>query len=334
MDEIRQEPAIDHRTVLSRRKAGTKVLVRWPADSACSETNDGDQFLQNDGWGDEADDEKAPEPVADSSCSLEASKRRFLQIASDFTWLNPHLTLTLRWGGKKVLSVRPTDPEWSKWRPSHPTSPHWYEPEQLARLVAGYIAHDQDHGRMRLVREFVREFDGLTGSAKQKRVLDATGLHREPLTALCDGVGLDLGKVGTLLGTMKDNTRRVGHRRLGFIGEAHLRQCFEELGAGMDTFKYQKVLDETDGRPEILEVAFAWCPTLGDDRRLVTGVNWSPGIVNPFRRLGETGESLDSYLQRLRCGVDEEVVIFMHLATPLAQYTDRGKSAIVLTAGD
>ena len=60
----------------------------------------------------------------------------------------------------------------------------------------------------------------------------------------------------------------------------------------------------TRTRPEVLEVAFGWCPKHGDERRLVTGVNWSAAIINPFRRLGETGRSLDSLLERLRCGHD------------------------------
>ena len=80
-----------------------------------------------------------------------------------------------------------------------------------------------------------------------------------------------------------------------------------------------------EGATPTLEKKFA------ERRRLVTGVNWSAAIINPFRTLGETGRSLDSMLERLRCGMDEEVVIVMHLATPLAEFTDRGKSAIVMT---
>ena len=85
--------------------------------------------------------------------------------------------------------------------------------------------------------------------------------------------------------------------------------------------------------PEILEVAFGWCPESGDHRRLVSGVNWSAAIINPFRRLGETGRSLDTMLERLKCGNDEEVVIVMHIATPCAEFTDRGKSSLVMEDG-
>ncbi len=47
----------------------------------------------------------------------------------------------------------------------------------------------------------------------------------------------------------------------------------------MQTLAYRKVADVTDGVPWIVETAFAGCPN-AESRRLITGVNWSPGIVN------------------------------------------------------
>ena len=58
-----------------------------------------------------------------------------------------------------------TDPSWDKWGPSDPTSAHWYGPAKFERLIAGYIAHGQDHGRERTVRELITEFRGFRGSA-------------------------------------------------------------------------------------------------------------------------------------------------------------------------
>jgi hypothetical protein len=48
----------------------------------------------------------------------------FLQIAEGFGWLNPHLTLEIDWEGERTTIIA-TDPAWTKWRPSDPTSPHW-----------------------------------------------------------------------------------------------------------------------------------------------------------------------------------------------------------------
>lgn len=322
VDHVRQQPVIDHQQTkkVGRPRRGTSVTVCMPLLD--SQPDEDDEFLQND-----EDDE--------SACLQDGLKRRFLQIASGFTWLNPHLTLTMDWFGERTIT-KATDPEWKKWRPSDPTSPHWYGPEHLGRLITGYIAHDQDNGegRVRLIRELIGEFQGITGSAKQKLVLDATDLHRQPLTAMMNGTGLDMPRVESLLMAMQDQSRPIKHARLGIIGKEHLRQRFEEHGCEMSTFKYKKVFDETDGRPEVLEVAFGWCPGFAEKRRLVTGVNWSAAIISPFRSLGETGVSLDSMLAHLYCGEDEEVVIVMHYTTPLAEFTDRGKSAVVMASMD
>ncbi len=119
---------------------------------------------------------------------------------------------------------------------------------------------------------------------------------------------------------------------LGVIGRDHLEQRFEELGCEMETFRYRKEIANKDGLPEVLETAFA-CRDFDEtaDRRLITGVNWSAGIINPFRQLGRTGQSLDSVLEESRAGDDEPVVMLFYLACPCVSYTDRGKSAVVLS---
>ena len=88
-------------------------------------------------------------------------------------------------------------------------------------------------------------------------------------------------------------------------------------------------MDITDGVPWIVETAFGWCPG-SETRRLVTGVNWSPGIVNPFRQLGRFGESLDTVLAEQRAGRDEPIVLVLHMSCPRVEYTDRGKSSVVV----
>ncbi len=78
-----------------------------------------------------------------------------------------------------------TDAAWSKWKPSSPTSPHWYEAEHLERLLGAYITHDRQNGNAeRTVREFVSEFRGLTSTIKQKQLLAELGLSRAPLSSL------------------------------------------------------------------------------------------------------------------------------------------------------
>jgi hypothetical protein len=97
----------------------------------------------------------------------------------------------------------------------------------------------------------------------------------------------------------------------------------------MESFDYRKVTDTTDGVPWVVETAFGWCPE-GESRRLVTGVNWSPGIINPFRELGHFGQSLDTILSQQGADRDEPVILVLHMACPRVEYTDRGKSSVVV----
>jgi DNA topoisomerase VI subunit B len=261
---------------------------------------------------------------------------RFLQIAEDYALLNPHLTLNVDWHGQR-WEAGATDADWTKWKPSDPTSPHWYAPEHLERLIAAYIAHDADSGRAsRTVRELVAEFRGLSGSAKQKRVLDETGFARTSLTDLVHDDAIDEESAERLLETMKRHSAPVKPSMLGIIGQAHLRRRMEETGCAMETFDYRKATGETDGLPWVIETAFAaFSEALEPDadqkpRRLITGVNWSPGIINPFRELGRIGESLDSVLSEQEAGADEPVVLLLHLACPRVEYMDRGKSSVVI----
>jgi DNA topoisomerase VI subunit B len=297
VDRIRQEPVISHCDKPARRKIGTRVKVRLPV-SPCSNGDD--------------------------------TGARFLQMALNYAWLNPHLTITAEWFGERV-SAKATELAWAKWNPSDPTSPHWYTPQHLERLITAYIAHDADHGRERTVREVVGEFRGLSGTAKQKAVLDATGLSREALARLVNGNAIDPELLGRLLAAMQDNSKPVKPGALGIIGREHLQRCFAQVGCEMESFVYRCVKETTDSLPWVLETAFGWCPEF-PERRLVTGVNWSPGIINPFRELGRFGQSLDAILSEQRASCDEPVVLVLHMACPRVEYTDRGKSAVVVAS--
>jgi hypothetical protein len=169
----------------------------------------------------------------------------------------------------------------------------------------------------------------LSGTAKQKTVLNATGLSREPLTAfIADSGTLDIAKVRSLLAAMQAHSRPVKPEDIGVIGEEHFKRCFENAGADPETFAYRKVLDVSEGLPAVIETAFGYCPD-GRCRSLITGVNWSPGLVNPFRQIGGYGRSLDSLLTVQRASADEPIILALHVAQPRIQYLDRGKSAVV-----
>jgi len=258
---------------------------------------------------------------------LERAEERFLQIAESFAWLNPHLTVTAAWNGEVRLNEFSVfRPNWKKWRACDPTSAHWYDVARLERYAAALVEHDQDHGRERLVREFVGEFRGLSGSAKQRLILDETGLARLPLSALFED-GPNRVRTAQLLAAMRRHSRPVKATDLGVIGKDCLFDCFTLNGVQQETFRYEKRLGEVEGVPYVVEVAFGWCDVI-EERFLIAGVNWSVAIHNPFRHL--TGGSLDSLLAEQHAGKDEPIALLVHLACPRIGYTDRGKSAIAI----
>jgi DNA topoisomerase VI subunit B len=302
VDQLRQEPAIEHSSIpLVPRKNGTRVTVHWPESA---------------------------------SSILGAAEARFLQIADDFAWINPHLRIRVQWNCIERVNRTPSNPAWEKWLPSSPTSVHWYDRARLERYLAAHVSRDQDHGRERTVREFIAEFRGFSGSAKQKLVLDETGLTRSALASLFGSGGEPkTAQIEQLLRSLKTHSKPVKPKDLGLIGKDHLFACFKEAGAEAETFKYQKVLGEIDELPWVVETAFAWCPTL-DNRRIIVGVNWSVGLGNPFRSFSRFGgEGLEALLAQQRAGRDEAIIFALHCTCPRAAYTDRGKSAVILPGG-
>jgi len=322
VDHVRREPVIRHEQAQSAINKGTVVRVPWRNLANADFADEADIE-------DKADWEEEPAESANSPRSIGDTKSRFLQIAADYTWLNPHTAITIDWFGERT-AIPATDAAWSKWKPSEPTSPHWYTTAHLERLIGAYIKHDADNGRERTVRELVAEFRGLSATAKQKRVLDATGLARAPLSALIKDNGFVRPKIEDLLAAMKANSAPIKPVMLGTIGKEHFRQRLAAAGCEMESFEYRRVMEIEDDIPWIIEAAFAWCPK-AKQRRLITGVNWSPGIVNPFREFGRFGTSLDTILTRARCDTDDPVIVVLHIACPRVEYTDRGKSALVLS---
>jgi hypothetical protein len=296
VDHIKQEPKIAHTTRRSSVARGTRITVTLPI------------YI------------------------VEYCKNRLLQLAESYSWLNPHLSLHVSWNGERNLDIKASSPTWSKWLPSWPTSAHWYDQSRFRRYMAAHIAHR--HGIT--VREFVSEFRGLTGTVKQKEVLAETGASHVSLHRYFGIQKANRKNIATLLASVKKHSKPVPPAELGIIGEEHLYRLMEAAGGDPKTFTYNRRLGETAGIPRVIEFAFGvhrdGLSNAGraPSRKIITGVNWSPGINNPFRQLGRSGEGLDGILAELRANTSQPVIAALHLACPRVAYTDRGKSAIVV----
>jgi hypothetical protein len=290
VDRVTQQPVIDHQQHLASVKTGTAITVHWP-DSASSD--------------------------------LRAVRSHFLPIVDRFAHLNPHLTIYAAWVDEEDRvrrTRRATAPEWSKWTPSAPTCPHWYRRAEFERLIGAFLTHDRRHNSVRLVRDFLAEFSGLSATAKRKAVLDAAGLQRAPLERLLNGgMEFDHDLVDRLLAAMQKAARPIKPDALGALGKDTVARSFAEFGADLSTFRYKLVKGVADGVPWVLEAAFACRP--GHRRILVSGINWSPAL-----RIGDDPFSLGYQLGSSWCGHDEPVIILAHLICPRPEFLDRGKS--------
>jgi DNA topoisomerase VI subunit B len=294
-DPIRRFPRVERTPSPSTVKNGVRVSVAWP-DSACS--------------------------------ILRAARDGFLPLADSFSWLNPHLSLILNLDGLRVFEAQPTDPAWSKWLPSQPTSPHWYNAERFSRLIGATIAHAEDRGLPSpFVRDFVAEFAGLSSTAKRRDICER--LRAQRLT-LAEFFARGDERVRDLLFAMREASRPVKPGDLGFLGKEHLWRRMTEVGAHPATFAYRRIaLVDEDGLPHAGEVAFAWAPD-AVDREFVAGLNFSPIIGgNPFRTLASHG-SLDGLLERQRASASEPIALALHLSAPRLSFLDRGKAQLSL----
>jgi DNA topoisomerase VI subunit B len=296
VNHIMQEPQIQHTTKPSRVVNGTRIKIQLRRDL------------------------------------FDDAKHDFLRLAESYAWLNPALTLRLSWNGEKVLDIKASNPEWRKWLPTWPTSAHWYDKSRFRRYMAAHIANRESI----TVREFISEFRGMTGTAKQKLVLAETGASHVSLHNYFGVHKANVANIVKLLASVQKHTKPVKASDLGIIGKDHLYRMMELAGGDPATFTYNRRIGETNGVPRVIEFAFGihreGLSASGrvPSGKIITGVNWSPGINNPFRQLGRGGDGLDARLERVRANTSQPVIATLHLACPRVAYTDRGKSAIVV----
>jgi DNA topoisomerase VI subunit B len=286
-DRIAQQPKIAYTTTSESTKIGTILQIHWPEVSSYFKSYFQDLYQFGD----------LHEAVA--------------ALLEDFSAFNPHVSFIFN-GDRRAA----TAPDWQKWRTDQPTSAHWYRPEDLRALIAAHITE-----RDLLVRDFVENFAGLKRTRVRSDMLTAAkikgGSH---LSDLVRGGDVDMAAVQRLLDAMQEHSKPVQPKRLGIIGEDHLKRYFDSLGA--NNLKYhRKAFIDADGLPIILEIAFATKPDAAESSRRIVGLNWSPVFKIPS---GEIGEAISG------CQVesDDPVILLIHAARPRFEFTDHGKGAI------
>jgi DNA topoisomerase VI subunit B len=290
LDRIAQEPRIQVTSDHSVVKNGTSVKMHWPQVASL----------------------------------LNRWHTRFYNVNASvllrtYVAFNPHATFHFTSTDESWV-VNATAHDWSKWTPSTPTTPHWYDADRLSGLIAAYITADPS----KTVREFVAEFRGLSGTAKQKQVTEEAGLSGRILADLVENGEVSRRVVNALLLAMQNAARPVSADQLGVIGETALVARILPYVA-TESIRYHKVIGESDTLPYVLEVAFGIHTEDFADAGFDTccGLNWTPAIKQPFSQLTDilSAVLLDPY---------SPAQLTIHLACPRLEFTDRGKSTLAL----
>ena len=300
-NQIRGVPDVHLTETPSDVKTGTTVRMHWPEVA---------RYLNGS-------------PSADSY-NASGTRLSLEALAEQYAMFNPHLHFTVERPGCDPWTHPPTDPSWSAWGPSDPTSSHWYTHDAFATLVAAMIARERKQGGApddgMTVRELIGTFDGLTSTRKQSAILDATGMAQTRLADLATDTDIDQAAVRALHAAMNDAARPVRSQRLGALGKTHMEGRLAALCDPETTLR--KCRYGKEGIPFIVEVGFG--EAIGSSHPHMWGVNGTPMLRNPF------GEAVAHRLAEARLAPADPVVLAVHLRIPQARFTDRGKTQVDL----
>ena len=208
----------------------------------------------------------------------------------------------------------------------------------MQRLVFSHIKHARTGGRDLPLGEFVRQFRGLSSTAKAKAVTAGFG----DIKYLSDFKERP-DRVVDLLTAMQATAKAPSHNVLGAVGEKHFRTYFEDA-YDVKEFVYKSAKGRfPSGLPFVFEFALATLEKPGD---LYFGINFSPSFGDPlvgtqlvgpkFAAEGIRGFLRESYALPDSGGsyhgyrAPANVAVAVHIITPAPVFMDRGKSRLQL----
>jgi len=215
-----------------------------------------------------------------------------------------------------------------KWTPSSPSSPHWYDRAAFTALVYSHIRHTHNDHPDKPIGEFIREFDGLTSTAKAKAVRAAT----PGVTHLSQLDGRD-DVIGALHDAMLRHAKPTPPSRLGAVGADHYRQLLDtQHGVRRFWYKAAKVTD--GGVPWVIEIAVAETAQPG---HTWFAVNHGPAFGDPLGRTFLTASSVSTWgAASFLATADADTsssgnrAAVVHVICPAPQFVDKGKVALAV----
>ena len=245
--------------------------------------------------------------------------------------VNPHATITAIDHGYSdadidAVSYKPSGAAWSKWAPSTSSSPHWYDEAAFSALVHSHIRETGRSGVDVPLGKFISEFDGLSGSAKQKAIRTVA----DGVTHLSSLDGRD-DVITRLHDAMLEHSKPTQARRLGMVDGEHYRRLLDDA-YGVRRFWFKTAALTVDGVPWIVEVAAADTYKPG---RTWFACNHAPAFGDPLGRT--TLHAGDTYVTGAAsflavAGVEplDHRAAVVHVICAATQFVDKGKVALVV----
>ena len=248
--------------------------------------------------------------------------------------VNPHATITVidrAYSGTDSDGVfyKPSGEAWSKWTPSMPSSPHWYDEAAFVALTHSYIREIGRTGVDKPLGQFITEFDGLSGSVKQKAIRTVS----DGVTHLSGLDGRD-DVIVALHDAMLEHAKPTPPGRLGPVGRDHYHRLLDSEYR-VARFWYKTAALTVDGVPWIVEVAVADTIMPG---RTWFGCNHAPAFGDPLSRVtlfaGDvraTGAA--SFLAAADADTSSDGgnrAAVVHVICAATQFVDKGKVALVV----
>src|SRR5271166_2524642 len=245
--------------------------------------------------------------------------------------VNPSATITAidRAYPGDVASLKiykPSGEGWTKWTPAMPSSPHWYDRAAFGALVGSHIREIGRTGVDVPLGRFITEFDGLSGSVKQKAIRQSA----PGVTHLSQLAGRD-DVIAALHDAMLYHAKPTPPGRLGPVGPDRHRELLDGE-YGVARFWYKTTALTVGGVPWLVEVAVADTVEPG---RVWFGCNHGPAFGDPLGRTLLLGAGdvqtfgAESFLTDSCCGSGNRAAV-VHVICAATQFVDKGKVALVI----
>ena len=209
----------------------------------------------------------------------------------------------------------------------------WYDLERFTRLFCALLNADRKVGQIRLVRDLIADFRGLSGTGKRKAIIADLGLARASLEDLVKDGAPDRDKLDRLLRAMQAAGTAPKAAALGIVGKEHLLERLQLGEIGQQSFEYRKLIDDDPLSPRVTEIAFAFDAQVMRWRRVLCGINSSPALMgaSAFREVGYSwGSGLGNLLENRALRQNNPLAFVLHHTGARLAFADRGKSALAI----